>query len=184
MPLAGLEADLAPGRNQKWQPEGLTSGRHAGGAAALNASSPQGGTAINSSHSGPALWRSVGGGATLALKSERLNVRICTGGCGWAQNVYGEHVRDSVLHVGGECIPYLLIDGLQDGPKSAPKAPESASRGPKEAPRRPQAAPKRPPRGSQETPKRPQEDPRGTQDAQRRPRARQEAPKTPQEASK
>ena len=61
--------------------------------------------------------------------------------------------------------PPSLIDVLQDGSKSAPKAPKSAPRGPQEAPRRPQEASKRRTRDPQETPKRLQEDSRGTRDA-------------------
>ena len=65
-----------------------------------------------------------------------------------------------------------MIDLLQDGPKSAPKAPKSAPRAPQEGPKRPQEAPKRPPRGSQETPKRPQEAPKMAQDGSKSEKAR------------
>ena len=60
-----------------------------------------------------------------------------------------------------------MIDLLQDGPKSGPKAPKSAPRGAHEAP-------KRPPRGSQETPDRPQEVPKMAQDGSKSENARKQ----------
>ena len=68
--------------------------------------------------------------------------------------------------------PSSLIDLLQDGPKSAPKAPKSAPRAPQERPKRPQEAPKKAPKGSQETPKRPKRPPRGLQEAPKSEKAR------------